>query len=156
MSGLDGMTLQQLLVLDGDVLQELKLREIVRGNNKPIGDVAEYIVQAARGGELMPNSTKSHDIEDPLGKKIQVKARAMKGLSGKFSAFRSFGFDSAVLLVFDPRSFEIIWAREVNVTELKQAATHRKWTNAFDVGPKDVEGLGNDVLGEMTAAYKAI
>ena len=153
---LKAMSLQALLVLAGEVIQELKVREIVRGNNKPIGDVAEYIVLKARGGRLMPNSTKSHDVEDSSGTKIQVKAREVKGLTSKFSAFRSFDFDTVVLVVFQPSTFELAWAREVTVEEIRKVAKHQKWTNAFDVRPKDVEFLGRDVLPEMTLAYKSI
>lgn len=87
----------------------------MRTSNKPLGDTAEQIVLAARGGVLEPNSTKSHDATSLDGRRIQVKAMGARkvGRAGTFSPFRSFGFDTAVFLVFAGETFEIVLAREV-------------------------------------------
>lgn len=90
--------MKDLLQLEAAIVSELRGRGLVRTNNKPLGDIAEQIVLAARGGGLEPNSTKSHDVTSLDGRRIQVKAMgACKvGRAGTFSPFRSFGFDTAV------------------------------------------------------------
>ncbi|MDN6428006.1 DUF6998 domain-containing protein [Acidipropionibacterium jensenii] len=84
---------QDLLQLDAAIITELRRRNLVRPNNKPLGDIAEAVVHAARGGTLENNSTKSHDITAPGGQRIQVKARTMqpKERTVRFSVFRSTG-----------------------------------------------------------------
>lgn len=153
---LNGLTVRELMVLDGQVIQELKNRNVVRGNNKPIGDVAEYLVWKVRGGELLSNSSKSSDVVDKTGRRIQVKARAMTGLSGQFSTFRSFDFDTVILVVFDPKTFSISWARELSSQELESVAFHYKWVNGFTVTPKSVDNLGMDVREELSNVFKLL
>jgi len=47
---------KDLLKLEQQILAELRNRGILRGNNKPAGDVGELLVQKARGGKLEANS----------------------------------------------------------------------------------------------------
>ena len=89
---LRGLGVKDLLQLEASIVSELRNRGLVRTNNKPLGDIAEQVVLRARGGALAPNSTKSHDISDPRGRRLQVKAMGKRsgGRSGRFSPFRSF------------------------------------------------------------------
>lgn len=87
------LPVKQLLQLEANIVAELRRRDLVRTNNKPLGDIAELVVWLARGGVLEPNSTKSHDITTATGHRIQVKAMASRtaGAGAKFSPFRSAG-----------------------------------------------------------------
>ncbi|MFC7500583.1 hypothetical protein [Nocardioides sp. GCM10030258] len=65
-----------LLALHASVLSELRARKVLRTNNLPTGDYAEWLVWRALGGDILEgNSTKSYDLETPTFGRIQVKAR---------------------------------------------------------------------------------
>ena len=150
---LSGLSPRDLLRLDIQILNELKHRGLVRGNNKPLGDIAEYIVLLARGGVLEPNSTKSHDVTTATGNKIQVKARSMARLGEGFSPFRSFDFDTAVFLVFDPATLDLTMAREVASAEVESGGWAHQWTRSKIITGSRVQAIGIDVSEEMRAAY---
>lgn len=98
------MNVGQLLKLYADILAELRRRGLVRTNNAPIGDLAEYAAVLAYGGQLAKNSEKSYDLIAADERRIQVKVRFVKAsASGSlpFSVFRSFGFDAAVFITVD-------------------------------------------------------
>ena len=59
------------------ILSELKSRGVIRTENAPVGDYAEYLVATALGGQLAPNSEKSWDVLSCDGEKLQVKARVV-------------------------------------------------------------------------------
>lgn len=152
---LEELTVRELLQLEAGVIRELRRRDLVRTNNKPLGDIAEQIVLAARGGVLEPNSTKSHDVTDPQGRTIQVKGMGARssGRTSVFSPFRSFDFDTAVFLCFDAESFDLVLAREVPAAELDAASRFSAHVNGRLVSLRQVEELGADVLAEMKSAY---
>lgn len=152
---LSRLRVRELLRPEADIAAELRARELVRTSNKPLGDIAEQIVLAARGGALEPNSTKSHDVTTPAGQRIQVKAMGDRaaGLSGKFSPFRSFDFETVVFLVFEPEAFQLCLAREVEPAEIKAVARYSTHTNGWQPTLRQVESFGDDVMQEMQAAY---
>lgn len=115
------LSVKHLMRLEASIVKELRRRDLVRTNNKPLGDIAEYVVWLARGGVLEPNSTKSHDITTDTGHRIQVKAMANRaaGAGARFSPFRSAGYQTAVFLVFDS-AFEITEAFEVAAHEIEE------------------------------------
>jgi len=149
------LSIKALLQIQVQVLAELKARKIVRGNNAPIGDVAEYLVFQSRGGVLEPNSTKSHDVTDSSGRKIQVKARSLleKDYGQTFSAFRTFKFDTTIFIVFDPLTSEISWAREVEAEQIKDNSYFQELTNSYRITAAKVLELGNDVTKEIAETY---
>lgn len=152
------LRVRDLLQLETRVVAELRSRGLVRTSNKPLADIAERVVLVARGGVLEPNSTKSHDVTDPNGRRIQVKAmgRRAAGRSAKFGSFRSFEFDTAVFLVFDPDSFDLTLAREVREDEIEAVARYSPRTNARQPTLRQIERLGIDVTDEMRAAYDTL
>lgn len=153
-----GLSVKELLQLEAGIVSEFRGRGLVRTNNKPLGDIAEQVVLAARGGVLEPNSTKSHDVTDPNGRKIQVKAMSgrVAGRAGKFSPFRSFEFDTAVFLVFAAETFELTLAREVPANAVEAVARYSPHTNGRQPTLRQVENLGVDVTAEMLGAYEAL
>ena len=150
-----GLSVKALLQIQAQVLAELKSRKVVRGNNSPIGDIAEYLVFQSRGGVLEPNSTKSHDVTDNSGRKIQVKARSLleKDFGQTFSAFRTFKFDTTIFIVFDPLTSEISWAREVEAAQIKDNSYFQELTNSYRITASKVLEIGNDVTKELAATY---
>ena len=149
---------RELLQVEASVVEELRQRGLVRTNNKPLGDIAEQVVLAARGGVLEPNSTKSHDVTDPSGRRIQVKAMGGRtaGKAGKFSPFRSFDFDTAVFLVFEFQTFDLAFAREVSASDVEAVSQYSAHTNGRQPTLRQIENAGIDVTDEMRAAYEAL
>lgn len=154
---LTALPVRSLLVLEASIVTELRRRELVRTNNKPLGDIAEHIVWLARGGVLEPNSTKSHDITTAAGHRIQVKAMANRaaGAGAKFSPFRSAGYHTAVFLVFDA-AYEITEAYEVTAADIEQHVRFVPHVAGRQPSLTQVRMLGTDVTAEMQAAYARI
>lgn len=113
---------------------------------------------AARGVVLEPNSTKSHDVTDQSGRRVQVKAMGGRvvGRSGKFSPFRSFDFDTAVFLIFAAETFELVLAREVDADSVEAVAPYSRHTNGRQATLRQVESLGLDVTTEMREAFATL
>lgn len=155
---LSDLRVKDLLQLEAGIVAELRHRGLVRTNNKPLGDIAEQVVLAARGGRLEPNSAKSHDVTDAGGCRVQVKAMAGRaaGRSGKFSPFRSFDFDTAVFLVFEATSFNLTLAREVKASEVEAVSRYSAHTNGRQPTLRQIENLGVDVTHEMRRAFEAL
>jgi len=152
------LSVPALLGLEAGIVAEFTRRGLVRTSNKRLGDVAEQVVLRARGGILEPNSTKSHDITTPDGRRIQVKAMGARaaGAGAKFSPFRSFGFDTAVFLVFAAPTFELALARELSAEEVDAIARFSAHTNGKQPTLRQVRSVGVDVTEEMAAAYAAL
>ncbi|MEZ5209879.1 hypothetical protein [Gordonia sp. (in: high G+C Gram-positive bacteria)] len=156
--GLAQFGVRDLLRLEAAINAEFRARELVRTNNKPLGDIAECIVRQARGGVLEPNSTKSHDVTTDDGRRIQVKAmgRRALGRSAVFSPFRSFDFDTAVFLVFAQDTFEIAEAWEATAAQIEAVARFSRHVNGHLPSLARIAAVGRDVTVEMSAAYAAL
>ena len=104
-------SLAQLFSLYRGILSELRRRKVVRTENAPAGDYAEYLVAAAFNGRLAANSEKSYDILAPDGERLQVKARVVsvppKRAQLQLSPFRSFDFDSAVIILLSDADYSV-------------------------------------------------
>ena len=89
------------------ILAELARRGVIRTNDSPVGQYAEWLAARVLDGTLEANSVKSHDLVcDEFGR-VQVKSRVVRGNSKRaetqLSPFRSFEFDHALILLFDAR-----------------------------------------------------
>jgi hypothetical protein len=111
------MTTAELFRLYQQALVELKAREIIRTANSPQGDYAEWLVQRAVGGILHPNSHKSWDVTTSEGERLQFKCRVvstpMRPSHSQLSAFRSFDFDAAIVVLFSDIDFSVLQAVKV-------------------------------------------
>lgn len=100
---LEQLSTRALLRLFVDILTELIHRGVVRSRNAPAGDLAEYLVANAFGGELAPPSEKSWDVR--VGDRcLQVKVRLIAAgdrRSHTYSPFRSWNFDACVFVLLD-------------------------------------------------------
>jgi hypothetical protein len=66
-----------LLELHGDLLAELRRREIVRSANNPTGDYGELLFSRAFGWTLNGNSSADADAIDADGLRYQIKCRRL-------------------------------------------------------------------------------
>lgn len=103
---LKSATPRDLLVAYEEILIELRRREIVRTNDVPLGQWAEWCAHQVLHRELARNSSKSHDLVTPDGRRVQIRARLVRELKRKgerlLSVFRSFDFEDCLILLFAP------------------------------------------------------
>lgn len=126
----------ELFALYRAILRELRGRGVVRTENAPAGDYAEFLVATALGGVLAPNSEKSYDVMAD-GVRLQVKARVVSDppRSGQLqlSTFRSFDFDEAVIVLLDDHDYGVRQAVRVPVEELRAVAVRDGHVNGYRV-----------------------
>ena len=106
------VTVRELLAMHETALAELRARGVVRTNDSPSGQYAEWLAQQVLGGELAPNSEKSFDLTTSDGVTLQVKCRVLRnGSAGErqLSPFPSFDFDQALVILFDP-AYDVLHA----------------------------------------------
>lgn len=130
---LAGAPTGQLLELYASTLAELRGREVLRTNNPPSGDYAEWLVARALRGTLMNNSVKSFDVESDTYGRIQVKARVVSQPPRRgqlqTSPFRSEGFAYAALVQFADRDYAVVAGTLVPVDIIKASWTWRGHVN---------------------------
>jgi hypothetical protein len=126
------LTVGELLDTYTNVLAELRTRHLVRTNNAPIGDLAEFCAAMVYDGLLAPNSEKSYDLAAADGRKVQVKVRLVRpGMASGavFSPIRSFDFDVCAFLVIDNESGQVVAAREWTPDEVREHGSFKQHTN---------------------------
>ena len=99
----------QLLATYESILSELARRKVIRTNDSPVGQYAEWLAARVLDGVLEANSAKSHDLVCEEFGRVQVKSRVIRGNAKRgevqLSPFRSFEFENALILLFDIRYF---------------------------------------------------
>jgi hypothetical protein len=122
-----------LFALYRAVLSELRHRGVIRTENAPVGDYAEFLVATALGGQLAPNSEKSWDVCGQDGEKLQVKARVVSDPAEpgqlQLSPFRSFGFDFAVIVLLSATDYVVSQASKVPRYVVETSAVYRQHVN---------------------------
>lgn len=118
---------------------------MVRSSNAPTGDVAEWLVSEATGGELAPKAQKGWDVKTSDGKRLQVKARFVSDppTAGQrqLSAFRSFDFDYLIVVLLDDH--RPVW----RATKLSRAVVEQQAHPDDYVGARRV--IARDALLEL-------
>lgn len=105
-SALSRASLSELLRLHGDLMEELRRREITRTHNNPAGDYAEFLFSLAFGWTLEGNSAAGHDATDIDGLRYQIKSRRLttRNRSRQLSFMRDLPgrkFDYLAAVLFD-------------------------------------------------------
>lgn len=135
---LEQLTTRELLRLYADILTELLDRGVVRSRNAPAGDLAEYLVATAFGGELAPPSEKSWDVR--VGdRRLQVKVRLIAAgdrRSHNYSPFRSWDFDACVFVLLDAHTYDVASAIEVPLAGVRELARETTWVKGFRIGTR--------------------
>jgi hypothetical protein len=103
---LDTLSVSELLRLHAGILEQLRLRDIVRSANNPSGDFAETLFSRAFGWKLESNSSSGYDAIDASNTRYQIKCRRMtaKNTSRQMSALRNLKnspFDILAVVLFD-------------------------------------------------------
>jgi hypothetical protein len=133
LSDLSGFSESGLFSLYRAILRELRSRGVIRTENAPVGDYAEYLVAAALGGQRARNSEKAWDVLSSDGEKLQVKARVVadpaKPGQLQLSPFRSFGFDAVVIVLLSAADYAVARASRVPRHVVESAAVYRQHVN---------------------------
>lgn len=159
---LAALSVGDLLASYADVLTELRTRNLIRTNNAPIGDLAEYCAATVYDGLLAPNSEKAFDLTAHDGRRVQVKVRQMRpggASSAAFSPIRSFGFDVAVFIVIDAATNRVTAAREWSAEEVQEHGSFKKHTNGTTVTVSQVlsrAARGIDRSAEFASGWSAL
>ena len=131
---LSSCTSADLFALYRSILRELRSRGVVRTENAPAGDYAEYLVATALGGTLASNSEKSFDVLAD-GRRLQVKSRVVSNPPTpgqlQLSPFRSFDFDEAVIVLLDDRDYAVRQAVSVPADAVRRAARFSAHVNGY-------------------------
>ncbi len=156
---LPGLTVAELLTSYRNVLASLRARGLVRTNNAPTGDLAEYCAAVVYDGLLAPNSEKSHDLVAEDGRRIQVKVRLIRPGTSKaavFSPIRSFDFHAALFLLIDDEAGEVEIARELSAAEVREHGRHREHTNGvvLRIGQARSLKVGTDLTEQFRVAWR--
>ncbi len=133
------LTSRDLLRLYADILTELVRRRVVRSRNAPAGELGEYLVHVAYGGDLTPASEKSWDVRAADGRLLQVKTRLIADGDHKshvYSPFRSWDFAACVFLIFDAHTYDLIRAVEVPVGAVRDRARENTHVNGFRISTR--------------------
>ena len=142
----------QLMRLSRMAIVELRNRDAVRTMNSPLGDWAELLAAIAFDGARAHISQKSWDVTTHDNRLLQVKARA-SAKATHYGFFRSWDFDAAVFMLFDPADLTVLEAKEVSSTTAKAAAAWVKHVNGWRLTTTQVRTLeGTDVLGLIQRA----
>lgn len=134
------MDVKSLSVIDllrthGAILDELRLRNIVRSANNPVSDLAELLFCRANPDWTRENNSASgHDAVDCRGVRYQIKARRLHkhNRSRQVSALRNLPndpFDFLAGVLFD-ENFGIYRAAIIPLAVVKKRAKHVAHTNS--------------------------
>ena len=130
----------ELLLEYRAILAELRRRGVVRTNNAPTGDYAEFLVAAHLGGELATNSKKSWDVQLSDQTRIQVKGRVLGGASRRgdrqLSTIRSWDFDVLAVVLFND-DYSVFQAALVPASIARNLARHISHVNGDRVYATD-------------------
>ena len=141
-----------------EILTELKARGIIRTENAPAGDYAEYLVaRAFPESKLAPNSEKGWDVLTKDGTRLQVKCRVLSELNQRskrqLSPFRTFDFDYAAVVLLNG-DYTVFLAGLVPKTLIEDNSTHRDHINGSICFATD-ELLNHAEVKDITAMLKS-
>lgn len=119
----------QLLRDWGAIMRELRVRQIVRTNNNPVGDIAEAIVAAHYNGTRGSFAQAGWDVKVD-DERIQVKAmRQVAGANRRnLSPIRDSDYTCVVIVIFD-EDFVVAEGLRLDRTLVEELFPHRPYVN---------------------------
>jgi hypothetical protein len=150
-------TVGQLIGTYASILEELRKRGLIRTNNAPVGDLAEYAASIVYDGVLAPNSEKSYDLIASDGRRIQVKVRNIRpetSPSATFSVIRSFEFDACIFVLIDTVNDRVQGAFEWTAAEVQDFGVHREHTNGIAIRVAQARRHGIDLTDQVDEAWR--
>ncbi|MGP8939879.1 hypothetical protein V1605_11795 [Enterobacter soli] len=130
----------ELLSLHAGILTELRSRCVIRTQNNPVGDYAEWLVAKALGMTLLSNSSAGADAIDTDGMKVQIKARRVTpdNPSRQLSALRNYeaaDFDYLIAIIFDG-TYNVLEGYKIPHEVIRDYARHSDHVNAHIINLK--------------------
>ena len=163
MTDLTDAPVSALLELHGDVLAELRRRNVVRSANNPTGDYGELLFSRAFGWTLNNNSSADADAVDAKGIRYQIKCRRLQTATGS----RQLGLirrlperpsDRLAAVLLDSR-YRVLRAAIIPYNVVQPRAAYVDSVKAWKFMLRDsVWELPNvaDVTAELQAAERAL
>lgn len=115
-------------------MRELRGRGIVRSENNPTGDLAEFLFCHTFDWQRAANSEKGFDAKDQNGKRYQIKGRRIHSRnrsSCQLSAIRDLnGFDTLAAVLFDD-SYRVLRAALIPCGIVRAKSKYVKHTNSY-------------------------
>lgn len=156
---LSSRSVASLLAGYAAALAELKRRGVVRTDNAPAGDYAEWLVAKALGGTIaVSTSEKSWDINAPGYGLLQVKCRLVstppKAGQIQTSPFRSWDFDRAAFVMLSGQDYSVVRAALVPVDAVRAAGQRRDHVGGWVVQmrPSLLQAEGAEDISERLRA----
>lgn len=159
MIDLTNLSVRTLLELHGDLLAELRRRNIVRSANNPTGDYGELLFAKAFGWTLNGNSSADADALDSDGIRYQIKCRrlATSQRSRQLGFIRRLPdrpFDRLAAVLLDEK-FRVLRAAIIPYEVLLPRASYvdsvKAWRFMLSNSVWDIDGVA-----DVTPALKAI
>lgn len=127
------LSVTELLTTHGAVLNELRYRNVIRSNNNPTGDYAEWLVSTGLGLTLETNSAKGFDATDSQGLRYQIKSRRVtsENKSTQLGVIRNLDskdFDFLVAVIFNA-DWQVRYAARIPHQVIPLLATYRPHVN---------------------------
>jgi hypothetical protein len=109
---------------------ELRVRDIIRTNNNPVGDIAEAIVAKHYDAERGSFSQAGWDVKTPDGERIQVKAIRLTPTTKRrnLSPIRDNAYDSVVVVLLD-ENFQVVEGLKLSRETVEELFAHREYVN---------------------------
>lgn len=126
-------SIAELLALHVGALKELRTRGVLRTENNPTGDLAEYLFCAAYGWQPEPGGKAALDATDADGKRYQIKGRRLAGHSPsrRLSAIRDVkGFDTLAAVLFDD-IYRVMRAALIPAGVVRDRSSYTSHTNSY-------------------------
>jgi len=154
---------RELLMMHGQIIDELREREVVRTGNAPLGDYAELLFATAFGWSLEGNSSSGHDATDSAGVRYQVKGRRItaRNPSRQLSAIRrlpDYTFDFLAGALFDEAYLvtrAVLIPHAVVAARAKRVEHTNSWRFMLDDGVWQADGA-RDVTADLARAADQI
>ena len=130
---LTNLSLRSLLGLHAAIVEELRLRGVVRSTNNPTGDLAEYLFCRAFSWQQESNSKRGFDARDSGGTRYQIKGRRphRRNKSRQLSAIRDLdGFDTLAAVLFDDK-YRVWRAALIPNAVVRERCTFVERTNSY-------------------------
>lgn len=120
---LTSRSVPNLLALYAGVLEELRVRKIIRSSNNPVADYSEVLCEKAFSWRSAEKSTKGYDATDSRGKRYQIKGRRLTrhSRSRQLGVLRDLNddpFDYLVGIIFS-EDFRVFRACRIPISTLR-------------------------------------
>ena len=114
----------------GAIMRELRVRDVIRTNNNPVGDIAEAIVAEHYHGTRGSFVQAGWDVKTDDGELIQVKAlrQLPGGKRRNLSPIRDSDYSCVVIVIFD-EDFNVVEGLRLTRELAERLFAHRPYVN---------------------------